>query len=456
MNTPTTNSLVDKYNIPGPRYTSYPTVPFWHNIPSQENWKELVNSCFQTSNLPEGISIYIHLPFCSSLCTYCGCNTRITKNHQVEIPYIETLLAEWQLYLDTFEEQPIIKEIHLGGGTPTFFESRNLRYLIEGVLDTAILAEDATLGIEGHPNNTTTAHLETLYDLGFRRLSLGIQDFDPVVQLTINRIQPYEVVQKVTLEARSIGFTSINFDLIFGLPYQTLESIDETITKVNQLRPNRIAFYSYAHIPWLKPAQKSFPPESLPNSTKKRAFYELGKQRFEALGYLEIGMDHFALPEEELAIAVQNKTLHRNFMGYTTHHTQLMVGLGASSISDSWTGFTQNVKKVEEYTSLVQAGQFPFDKGHILSTQDLLLRQHILNLMCNLETTWFKNDQQNPTIIKGLATMDEMEKDGLIIRTANKLTITPLGRPFVRNVCMCFDEYLWKKRPETQIFSQTI
>lgn len=454
--TTATTSLISKYNVPGPRYTSYPTVPFWHQTPSQSDWIKLISHAFRASNTTEGISLYIHLPFCSSLCTYCGCNTRITKNHKVEMPYIETLLAEWQLYLAAFGDKPIIKEIHLGGGTPTFFEAANLKRLIEGVLQSAILAPDATLGIEGHPNNTTMAHLETLYQLGFRRISLGIQDFDPVVQLTINRIQPFEVVKKVTEAARTIGFTSINFDLIFGLPYQTLNSINETITKVNQLRPDRIAFYSYAHIPWIKPAQKSFPEASLPTSTQKRSFYEIGKQRFEALGYVEIGMDHFALPEESLSIAVQNKTLHRNFMGYTTHHTQLMVGLGASSISDSWTGFTQNVKKVEAYTQLVNKGLFPFEKGHLLSSQDLILRKHILNLMCNLETTWTISDQHNPTVIEGLAAMDEMEKDGLIVRTPDRLIITPLGRPFVRNVCMCFDEYLWQAKPKTQIFSQTI
>lgn len=452
----TSQQLIRKYNVPGPRYTSYPTVPFWYNLPSETEWKQLIKSSFDASNDTDGISLYIHLPFCSSLCTYCGCNTRITVNHAVEEPYIETLLKEWQLYLDVFEERPKIKEIHLGGGTPTFFSPKNLQRLLDGITAQATLCEDLALGFEGHPKNTTKEHLQTLYDLGFRRLSLGIQDFDPKVQLIINRVQPYEMVEEVTKNARSIGYTSINFDLVFGLPLQTLESVEDTIQKVNQLCPDRIAFYSYAHVPWLKPSQRSFAPETLPSDAQKRALYELGKKRFEAMGYEEIGMDHFALPNDQLYKAAQDKSLHRNFMGYSPFHTRLMVGLGASSISDSWTGFIQNAKKVEEYSDLVHKGQFPFFRGHALTEQDLILRQHILNLMCQLSTKWTTEDLNNPAIYKGIEKLEEMEKDGLVKRFPHQLIITEKGRPYVRNVCMCFDEYLWQKSPQSQIFSQTI
>lgn len=449
-------ALVTKYNVPGPRYTSYPTVPFWYDSPTEAAWKNLVKASFDASNTQDGISLYIHLPFCSSLCTYCGCTTRITVNHAVESPYIVTLLKEWQLYLDAFEEKPNIKEIHLGGGTPTFFSPKNLQILLEGITADAILASDAVLGFEGHPKNTSKEHLQTLYDFGFRRVSLGIQDFDPRVQLIINRIQPYEMVEEVVKNAREIGYTSINFDLVFGLPLQTLDSVDETIRQVNQLRPDRIAFYSYAHIPWLKPSQRSFSPKTLPSDSEKRSLYELGKRRFEEMGYKEIGMDHFALPSDPLYQAAQNNQLHRNFMGYSPFHTQLMVGLGASSISDSWTGFVQNVKNVEEYETLVHRGVFPFSKGHQLSQQDLILRQHILNLMCQFSTQWSLEDLNNPAVYKGLRKLAEMENDGLVKRLPNQLIITEKGRPYVRNVCMCFDEYLWQKRPNTPIFSQTI
>lgn len=449
-------NLIRKYNIPGPRYTSYPTVPFWYNVPSETDWKAMLKTSFNQSNSSDGISLYIHLPFCSSLCTYCGCNTRITVNHGVEGPYIETLLKEWQLYLDSFGEKPRIKEIHLGGGTPTFFSPQNLKRLLDGITEKAILCDDAALGFEGHPKNTTKEHLQSLYEAGFRRLSLGIQDFDPRVQLIINRIQPFEMVEEVTQNARDIGYTSINFDLIFGLPLQTLESVDDTIQKVNQLRPDRIAFYSYAHVPWLKPGQRRFADDMLPSDAKKRALYELGKKRFEEIGYHEVGMDHFALKSDELHQAAQEKTLHRNFMGYTPKHTRLMVGLGASSISDSWTGFIQNAKKVEDYTQLVEQGEFPFFRGHILNEQDLILRKHILNLMCQFSTDWTLEDLNNPTIYKGLKKLAEMEQDGLVERHPKRLVITEKGLPFVRNACMCFDEYLWQKSPKTSIFSQTI
>lgn len=449
-------ALITKYNVPGPRYTSYPTVPFWHDSPTEEAWKMHVKDAFELSNVDDGISIYIHLPYCSSLCTYCGCNTRITVNHKVEEPYIETLLKEWQLYVDVFEEKPRIREIHLGGGTPTFFSPHNLRRLLDGIAEQAILCDDVSLGFEGHPKNTTVEHLQALYDIGFRRLSLGIQDFNPDVQFMIRRVQPYKMVEEVTNNARAIGYTSINYDLIFGLPLQTLDSVRDTIEKVHQLRPDRIAFYSYAHIPWIKPSQKSFPPESLPTNDEKRALYELGKQLFEEMGYVEIGMDHFALKSDALYTSSINKTMHRNFMGYTSFHTRLMVGLGASSISDSWTCFTQNVKKVEDYTALVHEGKFPFYRGHKISQQDLRLRKHILNLMCHLETEWDAADLQNDTIIKALDMLEEMEKDGLVDRQDHKLIVTEQGRPFVRNVCMCFDAYLWEKNPDTQIFSQTI
>lgn len=452
----TPQHLIQKYNVPGPRYTSYPTVPFWHQMPTEDDWKKLVKESFDYSVKEEGISIYIHLPFCSSLCTYCGCNTRITVNHGVELPYIKTLLAEWKLYLELFEEKPYIKEIHLGGGTPTFFSPENLGALLEQLTEHAILCEDASLGFEGHPKNTTKEHLQCLYDLGFRRLSLGIQDFNPDVQIVINRIQSFEMVEEVTKNAREIGYTSINYDLIFGLPLQTLQTIEDTIQKVNLLRPDRIAFYSYAHVPWLKPSQRMFTDDILPTDAAKRALYQLGKQRFEEMGYVEIGMDHFALPTDELYQAVKNKHLHRNFMGYSPNHTRLMIGLGASSISDAWTGFTQNVKKVEEYTALVHEGKFPFYRGHVLSEQDLVLRQHILNLMCQLETTWTKEDLASPFIQQALDKLVEMEKDGLIQLLSNQLLITEKGRPFVRNVCMALDEYLWEQKPTTQLFSQVI
>ena len=451
------NHLIEKYNVAAPRYTSYPTVPYWDKtVPDQEQWKRLVKDTFTATNSSEGISLYIHLPFCESLCTYCGCNTRITVNHKVELPYIAAVLKEWSLYLDLFEVTPHIKEIHLGGGTPTFFSAAHLKRLITGILSTAILCEDAELSFEAHPANTTGDHLRTLYDLGFRRISLGIQDFDEKVQAIINRIQSFDDVKYITGQARNIGYTSVNYDLIYGLPLQTEESMERTIEKVIQLRPDRIAFYSYAHVPWLKPGQRKFTENDLPAGHVKRALYEQGRDAFENAGYVEIGMDHFALPDDPLCIAGQNGGLHRNFMGYTTSHTQLLVGLGVSSISDSWTGFAQNEKKVEDYYKRLEQNSFPFFKGHLLSKEDLILRKHILNIMCKLETSWEKEEEQCEALYVALKQLKEPETDGLIRLSPFHLKVNPAGKPFLRNICMALDAKLRTVKSVTDIFSKTI
>lgn len=448
--------LIRKYNVPGPRYTSYPTVPYWEDSPDEATWKQHVASTFSHSNAQEGISLYIHLPYCESLCTYCGCNTRITVNHQVEGPYIDALLQEWNLYLDLFSERPIIRELHLGGGTPTFFSPYSLERLISGLMAGSSRADDAEFGFEAHPKNTTRAHLQRLYDLGFRRLSLGIQDFDPAVQRIVNRIQPFEMVAEGVDHARAIGYKSINFDLIYGLPLQRYEGVRDTLEQVNRLRPDRIAFYSYAHVPWVKPGQRMFTEKDLPSGAEKRALYELGKEQFGKQGYVEIGMDHFSLPEDDLYQAMRNKTLHRNFMGYTTRHTQLMIGLGVSAISDSWTCFAQNRKKVEDYVASVQAGEIPVFRGHVLSEEDRLIRRHILELMCHFGTRWESGGAVARLLASGAEQLAEMEEDGLLELGENHLLVTEKGKPFVRNICMRFDARLLGKQPETQIFSQTV
>ncbi|HRD40356.1 MAG TPA: radical SAM protein, partial [Bacteroidia bacterium] len=271
-------NLISKYNIPVPRYTSYPTVPFWDKSPSLEEWKDLVKDCFNSTNSKDGISLYIHLPFCESLCTYCACNTRITVNHKVEEPYINTVLKEWDLYLELFNEKPLIREIHLGGGTPTFFTAENLKKLIQGILDKSNVALNAEFSFEAHPANTTIGHLITLYQLGFKRISFGIQDFDDKVQDAINRYQSFEEVKAIVDQCRAVGYTSVNFDLVYGLPFQTYASMQDTVEKVIALKPDRIAFYSYAHVPWIKPGQRKFTEKDLPVDDDKRKLYELGKE----------------------------------------------------------------------------------------------------------------------------------------------------------------------------------
>ncbi len=451
-------SLVQKYNIAGPRYTSYPTVPFWNEEGIAYNdWMTTVKKAFVESNKNEGISLYIHLPYCESLCTFCGCHKRITKQHNVEQPYIETVLKEWNLYCELFPEKPRIKEIHLGGGTPTFFSPENLEKLIKGILSKAEVCDGYEFSFEAHPNNTTKEHLQTLYNLGFRRNSFGVQDYDPKVQKTINRIQPFEIVKQVTEWSKEIGYTSISQDLVFGLPHQTKDSIIDTIQKTKLLKPDRIAFYSYAHVPWIKGVgQRGFDENDLPNAEEKRELYETGKRLLDELGYVEIGMDHFALKTDSMHNAMENKKLHRNFMGYTASKTQLMIGLGMSSISDSWYSFAQNAKSIEEYTQLVNEGKLPIFRGHLLSKEDLIIRKHILNIMCHFETSWANNELKFPELEECLERLQEMEQDGLVVISENGINLPDKAHPFVRNVCMAFDLQLIRNQPKTRIFSMTI
>ena len=451
-------SLIQKYNVPGPRYTSYPTVPYWEeNLFSVENWKETLQNSFDESNTTEGISLYIHLPFCESLCTFCGCNKRITKRHDVEHPYIEAVLKEWNLYCDLLSEQPNIKEIHLGGGTPTFFSPENLTTLINGIFKRAKKARNHEFSFEGHPNNTTRTHLQTLYDLGFRRVSFGVQDYSSKVQQAIHRVQPFHNVAKVTFWAKEIGYTSIGHDLIFGLPFQTLEDVMDTIDKTNSLQPDRLAFYSYAHVPWIKGnGQRGFNDEDLPRDDEKRKLYEEGKKLLSQNGYHEIGMDHFALASDSMYQSFLDEKLHRNFMGYTSSKTQVMIGLGVSSISDSWYSFAQNVKTLEEYYAKLEQNELPVYRGHLLTNEDLIIRKHILNLMCQFTTSWEDKDlffNELPEIIHQL---DEMEHDGLVKISSTSITVTEKGKPFVRNLCMAFDLRLKRKAPQTQLFSMTV
>ncbi|CAM3859828.1 MULTISPECIES: oxygen-independent coproporphyrinogen III oxidase [Flavobacterium] len=451
-------SLIQKYNVPGPRYTSYPTVPYWEETLFTVNqWKKSLLESFIASNTTEGISLYIHLPFCESLCTFCGCNKRITKRHDVENPYITAVLKEWDLYCELLPERPIIKEIHLGGGTPTFFSPENLTTLINGIFKNANSAEEHEFSFEGHPNNTSYEHLQTLYDLGFRRVSFGVQDYSEKVQKAIHRKQSFHNVAKVTFWAREIGYTSVSHDLIFGLPFQTLDDVLDTIAKTNSLQPDRIAFYSYAHVPWIKGnGQRGFKDEDLPKDDVKRELYEKGKNELLARNYIEIGMDHFALESDTMTQSFKTGNLHRNFMGYTSSKTEVMIGLGVSSISDSWNAFAQNEKSLEDYYAKLNKDELPLFRGHILNNEDLIIRKHILNLMCQFKTSWNDATTYFPEITTILPNLTEMEKDGLLEFGDQSILVTEKGKPYVRNICMAFDLRLKRKTPQTQLFSMTI
>ncbi|MEP1095602.1 MAG: oxygen-independent coproporphyrinogen III oxidase [Cyclobacteriaceae bacterium] len=442
-----------KYNLPVPRYTSYPTVPFWNNENfSEQGYSKTLRTAYWSSS--KEVSIYIHLPFCESLCTYCACNTRITKNHAVEDPYIENVLKEWDLYLKQLPDSPMIREIHLGGGTPTFFSAKNLEKLISGIFKSGIVSPHASMSFEGHPANTTSHHLRLLHDLGFDRLSLGIQDFDLDVQRLINRMQTFEQVKKVTEEARAIGYTSINFDMVYGLPGQTIESLEETLEKVSLLSPERIAYYSYAHVPSMKPAQKSYE-EHLPEDSLKLRFMKLGRERLATYGYEEVGMDHFVKPEDELMVAREQNELHRNFMGYTPFSSQLLIGLGVSAISDSWSGFAQNEKTVEEYYERLNQDQLPIIKGHLHTREDLFFRRNILNLMCEFKTSWSRQDFMEFGVGMNFPLIDQLAKDGLIEFDEEGIQVLPEGREYIRVICSALDVGL-SNTSKSPMFSKSI
>lgn len=446
--------LIQKYNQPAPRYTSYPTVPFWENNLNEENWKDLVKSAFQQFGESEGITLYIHLPYCESLCSYCGCNKRITKNHAVEIPYLDAVLLEWNKYLELFGTKPKLAGIHLGGGTPTFFKPESLSYFLEQIIESSEVMEDAEFSFEGHPNNTSLQHLETLNQLGFDRVSYGIQDFDPTVQQAIHRIQPLSKVIEATENARKSGYTSVNFDLIYGLPHQTLETLGDTFKKVASLKPDRIAFYSYAHLPSAFPAQKSF--ESfLPTDLKKRELYEFGKKQLLKLGYEEVGMDHFALPNDPLNIAKREGSLHRNFMGYTTSPSKILIGLGASSISDIHLGYAQNEKNIEAYKESINSRNWSIVKGHQLSEDDIQVRELIMDLICRqfamvpLEIWEQLGERQ-------FFNLKEMEWEGLLKMKGQTIHVSENGNAIIRNICMQLDLRLQANKSQKSMFSKAI
>lgn len=450
--------IIDKYNIPGPRYTSYPTVPFWKNNSLQiSEWFQTIQKN-QDYFASDEVSVYIHLPYCESLCTFCGCHKRITKNHAVEIPYIDAVIKEWQLYLEKLPFKPIIRELHLGGGTPTFFSPDQLIRLVQSIFQTkSVDPEFVELSFEAHPLNTTAVHLRMLFEFGFKRLSLGIQDYSPTVQQAIHRIQPFEEVKKVHNQARKIGYKSISHDLVFGLPKQTLEDIVDTVNKTLSLKPDRISLYSYAHVPWIKGnGQRGFDESDLPKSEEKRKLYEVAKTMLENYGYREIGMDHFALDHDELAIAFKNKKLHRNFMGYTTQATNFMIGLGMSAISDSWFGFAQNEKSVEGYLAKIANSEIPVFRGHILSELDVEIRTYILDLMCHFKTTFHADSPFRNLHEKIKLKLQEMVNDKLVTIEQDTVRVTKEGIPFVRNCCMAFDQDLGVENSTKQLFSQTI
>ncbi len=447
------NPLFKKYDVPAPRYTSYPTVPYWVDSPDRSKWLSELGKGLASTDAK--LSIYVHVPFCETLCTFCGCNTTITKDHKRESPYVTRLLRELELYVEKVPEISLREtaSVHFGGGSPTFLSASELERLVIG-MDRLLkrVGSDFEGSIEVDPRRTNFAQLEALRDLGFSRVSLGVQDFDPEVQRLVHRIQPFEQTKSITDAARALGYTSVNFDLIYGLPKQTLTTIERMIERTLFLRPDRIALYSFALVPWIKPAQRLFRDEDLPAGEEKRALYETARRALLQDGYVEIGMDHFALPEDGLAKAAANGTLHRNFMGYSDQRTDVLLGLGVSAISEAPGCFHQNEKVLPVWEESIERGEIPTLRGHILTDDDRVHREQILRLMTKFEVHLIDEDQVKDVTVF----LSEMIHDGLVKIEDSVLKVLPAGRPFLRNACLALDVRLRAKTPEARIFSMSV
>ncbi|GAB2977492.1 oxygen-independent coproporphyrinogen III oxidase [Mucilaginibacter puniceus] len=360
------------------------------------------------------------------------------------------------MYRALFSTIPVIKEIHLGGGTPTFFSADNLVQLINGITADAIVKDNHEFSVEVHPNYTTEEHIAKLSTVGFNRISLGIQDFDPKVQFAINRIQTFEKTKEVVDWARKYNYNSINVDLIYGLPHQTIKSIELSVSLVKTLEPDRIAFYSYAHVPWKSKGQRHYTEEDLPVASEKWAMYNRGKELLEGTGFESIGMDHFALLSDTLFVAAKNGNMHRNFMGYTTTKSKLIVGLGVSSISDSWDAFAQNEKVVEVYEKKISQGKLPLVNGHLLNSEDSIIRKNILELMCEDKTNLESERLESDFVKSALLHLQELESDGLVTIDGTNIHVTSKGRSFIRNICVAIDARLWREHKNVNTFSKAI
>jgi len=447
------SELLKKYDVPVPRYTSYPTVPSWKETPTSDEWFQSLKATLTNQN--SSWSMYLHLPFCESLCTFCGCNTIITKDHSKAHPYVEDILKEWSLYLKNVPELATkpLKHIHLGGGSPTFLSPQELEYLISSLFKTLTLAdENFEASIEVDPRRTTNEQLKVLHKLGFNRVSLGVQDFNAEVQRIIHREQPFDMTKAITDSARELGYTSVNFDLIYGLPLQTKERLIYTVEKTLDLKPDRIAFYSFALVPWIKPAQRLFKDSDLPSSEEKRELYEVARAMFLKAGYRDIGMDHFALENDSLFEAYQKQKLHRNFMGYTDQKSDILLGLGISSISETPDMFHQNEKLLPKYQEQLAQAHIPTHRGHKLSTKDQEQRLKILQIMTQYTYQW-KDDSEYSAYKER---MSELVNEGLVTLDVKGFKVTETGHPFLRNICALFDEYIPQVRPDKGLFSKSI
>jgi len=452
------DAFLDKYNRPGPRYTSYPTAPVWKDDFGPEDFEKY---CARADDRATPVSLYMHLPFCESLCLFCACTVSIQKDKRVAIPYLGALKGEIDHIAGHVSKKRRVIQFHWGGGTPTYLSPAQMDDLFEYTRERFSFAPDAEIGIEIDPRVTSREHLETLRRLGFNRLSMGVQDFEPKVQETIHRIQPYEMTRDLIIAARQLGFESLSVDLIYGLPYQTAASFRATISQTITPEPDRVAMFSYAHVPWLKKQQGSFA-NHLPEGMEKFRIFRTGLEEFLATGYVYIGMDHFAKPGDELALAQQKRTLHRNFQGYTTKAGADLYGMGVSAISSLGEAYAQNRREVPAYQAAIAERGLATMRGYRLSADDQVRRAVIGRLLCH--TVIPKSEVEREFSISfdeyfapEVERLEEFRAEGLVSLSPGEIRVTTLGRIFIRNVAMTFDRYLREQQMDQRpLFSKTL
>ena len=454
--TSTTLELLQKYSVPGPRYTSYPTAPYFSTAFGEADWLEALNA----PAADRGLSLYAHIPFCDSLCYYCGCNMVATRDYSKTQPYLVTLDQEMARTAQLVDPARVVRQLHWGGGTPTYLNPDDIHRLMAMMRQHFTLADDAEISCEVDPRELTRAHLEALRESGFNRLSFGVQDMDPDVQQAVNRIQSEFLIQQVLDWSRELGFSSINLDLIVGLPKQTVASFRRTLERVTEWSPDRLAVFAYAHVPWLKKHQNLIHEADLPDSATRLGLQQAVNEMLGAVGYVNIGLDHFARPDDELVRAQQNKTLWRNFQGYTTHKDCDILAFGVSSISQTADVYMQNDKNLKRYQSRVAATGFAVERGLKLTRDDQIRRDAITRVMCDLELDFAAFGREwsisfTDYFADALADLRPLADDGLVILAPDRISVTPRGRLFLRNIGMCFDRYLREAASEKPRYSKT-
>lgn len=450
-------ALLEKYSKPGPRYTSYPTAPYFHTEFSEADWVAEL----QTSQRPErAISLYFHIPFCDTLCYYCGCNMVATGDYNKAHAYLGYLDREMDRMAELVDCSRPVKQLHWGGGTPTYLRPQDIRRLMASIRSRFHIAEDAEIGCEADPRELTREHLVALREVGFNRLSIGVQDLDQRVQKSVNRVQPEGMIKEVYTWARELGFASINMDLIVGLPHQSVETFSRTLDKTLVWSPDRFAIFSYAHVPWMKKHQKLILEKDLPDFSTRLDLQQLIHERLGAAGYINIGLDHYAKPEDEMVKAQQSKTLWRNFQGYTTHKDSDIYAFGASSISQTPDVYMQSEKNVKKYQELVGGGHLPVERGLRLTQEDQIRRDAITRVMCDMgisipafEKEWGITFADH--FAEALVDLQPLAADGLVSLEPDRVTVTEMGRLFLRNIAMCFDAYLKQANQDQPRYSRT-